>query len=177
MAREICFIDTEIGVQDKKIYDIGAVRNNGINFHSASIIEFLTYCEGSEFFCGHNIIHHDMKYLKEITGLNNFPVAIDTLYLSPLFFPKRPYHKLLKDDKLQTEELNNPLNDSQKAANLFYDEVIAFHRLSSNMKMIYPNCGGIMYWDGSWECSNCGEEIDSDEDDNDGIIEGDYYDD
>ena len=74
MAREICFIDTEIGVQDKKIYDIGAVRNNGINFHSASIKEFLTYCEGSEFFCGHNIIHHDMKYLKEITGLNNFPI-------------------------------------------------------------------------------------------------------
>lgn len=139
MAREICFIDTEIGVQDKNIYDIGAVRNNGINFHSASIKEFLTYCEGSEFFCGHNIIHHDMKYLKEITGLNNFPIAIDTLYLSPLFFPKRPYHKLLKDDKLQTEELNNPLNDSQKAANLFYDEVNAFHRLSSNMKMIY--CG------------------------------------
>ena len=35
-----------------------------------------------------------------------------------------------------------------------------------------PNCGGIMYWDGSWECTNCGEEIDSDDDDNDGIIEG-----
>lgn len=40
-----------------------------------------------------------------------------------------------------------------------------------------PNCGGNMYWDGSWECTNCGEEIDSDEDDNDGIIEGYYYDD
>ena len=35
-----------------------------------------------------------------------------------------------------------------------------------------PNCGGIMYWNGSWECSNCGDEIDTDEDDNDGIIEG-----
>lgn len=35
-----------------------------------------------------------------------------------------------------------------------------------------PNCGGIMYWDGYWECTNCGEEINSDEDDNDGIIEG-----
>lgn len=29
-----------------------------------------------------------------------------------------------------------------------------------------------MYWDDEWECSNCGETIDSDEDDNDGIIEG-----
>ena len=35
-----------------------------------------------------------------------------------------------------------------------------------------PNCGGTMYWEGSWECSNCGEEICSSEDDNDGIIEG-----
>ena len=29
-----------------------------------------------------------------------------------------------------------------------------------------------MYWDGEWECTDCGETIDSDEDDNDGIIEG-----
>ena len=38
---------------------------------------------------------------------------------------------------------------------------------------VCPNCGGVMYWeDDSWMCSNCGEEIFSDEDDNDGIIEG-----
>lgn len=35
-----------------------------------------------------------------------------------------------------------------------------------------PNCGGVMYWNGCWKCSNCGEEIDSDESDNDGITEG-----
>ena len=35
-----------------------------------------------------------------------------------------------------------------------------------------PGCGSIMYWDGFWMCSNCGLEIESDEDDNDGIIEG-----
>lgn len=34
-----------------------------------------------------------------------------------------------------------------------------------------PECGGIMYWDGIWECTNCLCEIDSDEDDCDGIIE------
>ena len=34
-----------------------------------------------------------------------------------------------------------------------------------------PNCHGIMYWDDYWECTNCGHEIYSDEDDNDGIIE------
>ena len=34
-----------------------------------------------------------------------------------------------------------------------------------------PNCGGIMYWDGYWYCTNCDEEIHTDEYDNDGIIE------
>ena len=93
MGKEICFFDTEIGVQDKKIHDIGAVKQNGESFHSSSIRDFVKFYEDSEFFCGHNIIHHDLKYLKEITGINSFPVGIDTLYLSPLFFPKRPYHQ------------------------------------------------------------------------------------
>jgi len=35
-----------------------------------------------------------------------------------------------------------------------------------------PDCGGVMYWDGCWECTNCDYTIDTDEDDNDGIIEG-----
>lgn len=34
-----------------------------------------------------------------------------------------------------------------------------------------PNCGGIMYWDGCWECSNCDCTIDTDEDDYDGILD------
>ena len=33
-----------------------------------------------------------------------------------------------------------------------------------------PNCDGIMYWNDYWECTNCGEEIETYEDDNDGYI-------
>ena len=62
---------------------------------------------------------------------------IDTLCLSPLLFPARPYHRLLKDDKLLSEELNNPVSDSLKARALFYDEVTAFNRLDPGMKQIY----------------------------------------
>jgi ATP-dependent DNA helicase RecQ len=61
---------------------------------------------------------------------------IDTLFLS-LFFPTRPYHHLLKDDKLQTEELNNPVNDSLKAKDLFNDEITAFNNLDEPLKRIY----------------------------------------
>lgn len=145
MKKNIVFFDTEISTQDKKIYDIGAIKSDRSTFHSSSIRDFLQFCKDAEFICGHNIIHHDLKYLKDITHLNNFLKPIDTLYLSPLLFPKRPYHRLLKDDKLQTDELNNPLNDSQKAANLFYDEINFFHRLSSNIKMIY--CGLLYQFD------------------------------
>ena len=34
-----------------------------------------------------------------------------------------------------------------------------------------PNCDGTMYWDDYWFCTNCGKEIDTGEDDNDGITE------
>ena len=34
-----------------------------------------------------------------------------------------------------------------------------------------PNCGAPMYWDGSWVCSDCYEEINTSEDDNDCIEE------
>ena len=33
-----------------------------------------------------------------------------------------------------------------------------------------PNCGGVMSWDDYWLCSNCGNEIDTDENDNDGVM-------
>ena len=28
-----------------------------------------------------------------------------------------------------------------------------------------PNCGGVMYWEDVWFCTNCDEEIEGDEDD------------
>lgn len=139
MKKLIVFIDSEISVDTKKILDIGAVRSSGYVFHSASVPEFQRFVYGAEFLCGHNIIHHDLKYLAPHMGsLAALPV-IDTLYFSPLLFPKKPYHALLKDDKLQSDELNNPVNDAKKAERLFYDERNAFLRLPHSMKKIF--CG------------------------------------
>lgn len=137
MAKSIVFIDSEVGVDDKKIHDLGAVRSDRSTFHSASVQDFCAFISGTEFLCGHNIIHHDMVFIKPYISGGIADKYIDTLYLSPLLFPKRPYHALLKDDKLQSDELNNPLNDAQKAEKLFYDEVNAFNTLSSQMKQIY----------------------------------------
>ena len=137
MAKTVAFIDSEVGIADKKIYDLGAIRDGNVCFHSASINNFCDFISGADFLCGHNIIHHDLKYIEAAAGRKISSKVIDTLYLSPLLFPKRPYHALLKDDKLQTDELNNPLNDSKKAQQLFYDEVNAFIALSLKMKQIF----------------------------------------
>ncbi len=135
MKPTILFFDTEISGDDK-IKDLGAVYENGSAFHSASINEFSEFISKADFLCGHNIIHHDLKYV--LPKLNNAQFKyIDTLYLSPLMFPERSYHALVKDDKLLSDELNNPLNDSQKAQTLFYDEVNAFLELDGRKKMIY----------------------------------------
>lgn len=131
--KHIFFIDTEVSETDNKAYDFGAVDENDVKLHTGAAHEFHSFIAGAEYLCGHNIINHDAKYI-EITGTAKL---IDTLYISPLLFPNKPYHKLLKDDKLRTDELNNPLNDAVKAKELFYDEVNAFLSLDGEMKLIY----------------------------------------
>lgn len=133
----IVFIDSEISVEGGKIMDLGAVKPDNSQFHSASAGAFSKFVLGAEYVCGHNIVAHDLQYVGGLLNQDNPPVPIDTLYLSPLLFPHKPYHALLKDDKLQTEELNNPLNDSIKAMQLFYDEVNAFRSLGAKRKLIY----------------------------------------
>lgn len=137
MARSVAFIDSEVGVDDKRIKDLGAVRENGAEFHSASMRGFSAFISGVDFLCGHNIVHHDLNYILPAIGSPLKASVIDTLYLSPLLFPKRPYHKLLKDDKLQSDELNNPLNDAKKARDLFFDELSTFEALPYDRKTVY----------------------------------------
>lgn len=127
------FIDLEIDGKGR-ILDIGGVKN-GLSFHSARIPEFADFVSDCDCLCGHNIIEHDIKYLKPF--LRKEYILIDTLYLSPLLFPRKPYHKLLKDDKILTEELNNPLNDSLKAQSLYEDEVRAFNALDKDFQLLY----------------------------------------
>ena len=135
----IAFIDAEIEPKSRKILDIGSVKDNGSLFHSSSVADFITFLRGTEFICGHNIFNHDLRYIQNaiIDARVNPLNVIDTLFLSPLLFPTRPYHALLKDDKLQVEDVNNPLNDSIKARDLFYDEVSSFNQTEVALKQIF----------------------------------------
>ena len=137
MTKSIVYIDSEIGMQDKKIKDLGAIKSDRSSFHAPSVRDFYAFISDADFVCGHNIVHHDLVYLTPRFEKPLRAKPVDTLYLSPLVFPCRPYHRLLKDDKLQTDQLNNPLNDAEKAMQLLADEVNAFLMLSSKMKQVY----------------------------------------
>ncbi len=137
--KPIVFFDTEIKPESLKILDIGAIKHNGSILHSHSIEDFESFIKEEEYLCGHNVFMHDWKYISK--KLKNETLRrvklIDTLYLSPLLFPSKPYHRLVKDDKLLDTDLNNPVNDSKKAKDLFYDEISAFSALNKNLKEIF----------------------------------------
>jgi len=137
--KTIAFIDTEIEPNSRKILDIGSVKGDGSSFHKTSVAEFIQFLKGTQFICGHNILNHDIKYIGKAlndAGVNSANI-IDTLFLSPLLFPTRPYHALLKDDKIQSEDMNNPLNDSIKARDLFNDEISTFKQTNETLKQIF----------------------------------------
>lgn len=127
-------VDVEVGLKDKRIHDIGAIRSDGAVYHHASKQGLVDFISGVAYICGHNIIHHDAKYL--FGDEQRCWQLVDTLYISPLMFPERPYHRLLKDDKLMSDQMNNPVNDCEKARDLLFDEVEHWHSLSENKRRI-----------------------------------------
>lgn len=134
----IIFFDIETDKQGTKVLDYGAVSNNNQELHSASETEFSTFILPGEYLCGHNIFQHDLKYIKDSVLRSSVRKFIDTLYLSPLLFPSRPYHNIGKQYKIVSEEeQNNPLLDSRLARDLFYDEINAFHKLDERLKNIF----------------------------------------
>jgi ATP-dependent DNA helicase RecQ len=135
----IAFVDTEIDPETGRILDLGGIKNDKNMFHSASAAGFAEFLKGIRFLCGHNLIRHDLTYIGrtvENAGIDRADL-IDTLFWSPLLFPARPYHALVKDDKLQTQDLSNPLNDAIKARDLFYDEVAEFGQADPDLQQIF----------------------------------------
>ena len=148
----ISFIDLEVQPSTGKVLDCGCLRFNdplGRDqkvFHSSHVSDISEFIKGSDFVCGHNLFKHDLKYLRKIIPASVLEACcfIDTLLLSPLLFPSRPYHHLVKDDKLHSEDLNNPLNDSIRAQQLLYDEIRAFMKLDPTVKITFHGLLGAM---------------------------------
>lgn len=113
----IAFFDLEVTQQGKeRIASIGSLFR-GEAWHRRSVQELEEFTKEAQYLCGHNIFAHDLPYLQRAGASAAFldRPFIDTLYLSTLLFPCRPYHKLVKDYRLHSEHLNDPVADSRLA--------------------------------------------------------------
>jgi ATP-dependent DNA helicase RecQ len=139
-SSDILFFDLEVNKRSKKIQEIGALLQ-GDQFRKKSLEGFVRFAEKAGLLCGHNIIAHDLPILENYPDCQPllFKPTIDTLYWSALLFPKKPYHKLVKDYRLQVDELNNPLADAKLAKELLLDLWEAYEKLSPERKRIYFN--------------------------------------
>ena len=135
----IVFIDTEIHPQQETIMDMGGIKEDQSSYHGNDIHQFTAFMKGCSFVCGHNVIRHDLKYIDKQIEKAMIPKEhiIDTLFLSPLLFPEKPYHSLVKDDKLQNDSVNNPLNDAITTMRLFHDEKSAYFQLDQGLQTIF----------------------------------------
>ena len=125
-------LDLEVGTEDGRIRAFGAVRGDTGQGHSgggsaAALAMLDELADDASFVLGHNLIAFDLPHLKAAKPdlrLLSLP-AVDTLRLSPLAFPRNPYHHLVKhyqDGGLKRGRINDPELDSRLALELFADQ-------------------------------------------------------
>ncbi len=126
-------LDLEIG-KDNRIHALAGVRadtgdrllhsGRGLATALASLDDV---ADGASFVLGHNLIAFDLKHLaaaKPDLRLLTMPL-VDTLRLSPLAFPRNPYHRLVKhyqDGRLTRGQVNDPELDARLALTVFEDQ-------------------------------------------------------
>ena len=136
-------LDLEVGKEDGRIHAFGAVRGDTGQGHSgggsaAALAKLDELADGASFVLGHNLIAFDLPHLKASKPnlrLLALP-AVDTLRLSPLAFPRNPYHHLVKhyqDGGLKRGQINDPELDSRLALELFRDQQEALCRAEPNL--------------------------------------------
>ncbi|WP_304669303.1 DEAD/DEAH box helicase, partial [Neisseria uirgultaei] len=169
-APAVLIIDLEINPKTDTVFKIGAYRPDlDLGFERSfrheegfrkALAEMQPLAEGAEWLMGHNFLEHDLPYLKKAApdrAWLSLPV-IDTLKLSPLAFPQNPYHRLIKNYKIISSELNSPLADCRACWQLFQDQCAAFGKIKterpdeftlwaalSDMRLPYRSSDGISF--------------------------------
>ena len=129
-------LDLEVGRRSDRIHALAAVYGDGESYARSSLsrgklasalAELDAFAKGADVLVGHNLINFDLQHLRAAAPelrLLRLP-ALDTLWLSPLAFPKNPYHHLVKhyqDGDLNRERRSDPEHDARLALKLFEDE-------------------------------------------------------
>ena len=103
----------------------------------AELARLDAFAEGVDVLLGHNLIAFDIPYLAAAMprlGLLKLP-QVDTLRLSPLAFPRNPYHHLVKhyqDGSLKRGQINDPELDARIALEVFGDQCNALQKARHN---------------------------------------------
>lgn len=100
--------------------DTGQVFTHSGHGLAAAFSRLDDFAAGASFVLGHNLIAFDLPHLKAAKPdlrLLKLPV-VDTLRLSPLAFPRNPYHHLVKhykDGGIRCGQINVPELDARLA--------------------------------------------------------------
>ena len=151
-------IDLEVSKDNGRILAFGAVRGDTGQGHSGggsaeALAKLDELADGASFVLGHNMIAFDLPHLraaKPDLRVLTLP-AVDTLRLSPLAFPRNPYHHLVKhyqDGGLKRGRINDPELDSRLALELFRDQQKALRRAKPDLLAAWhwlttPEFGGV----------------------------------
>ncbi|MCG3135182.1 MAG: ATP-dependent DNA helicase Rep [Planctomycetes bacterium] len=170
---DVVCLDFEVA-EGGALADAGAVRGERAwrrrpgDGAERAIAELEAFAAGAGAVAGHNIVRHDLPWIESVrprSPLLALP-AIDTLLLSPLAFPAKPYHKLVKDYKLVSDAKNDPVRDATLARRLLDDERRELARIAvedpelvaiERAAMAGPGCGAA-----ADELARCGARAQSD---------------
>ena len=136
----LIFIDIETS-KENRILDIGCVSEFGDKIRDTDQNNLEKFIKKGKFFAGHNFVTHDLKYLRRL-GIGSYlkdNMIIDTLYLSALLSPTEAKHAIEKDYKSVIDYKSDPLIDSLKTKELFYELEKEFNSLDNDMKEIFYN--------------------------------------
>ena len=114
-----------------KQFEYRGYKSEGVKAALGGLDDF---CQPFDYVLGHNLIGHDLPVLQSLRPgllLLSKPV-IDTLYLSPLAFPRNPYHRLLKDYKLVKDAVNDPVADARLALFMFGEQYQSFGQMAQS---------------------------------------------
>ncbi len=132
--RSCLSLDLEVGRKDNRIHAFAGLRSDTgerVVFRGGSLagalIRLDRLADGASAVLGHNLIDFDLPHLTAVRpGLRLLGLpAVDTLRLSPLAFPRNPYHGLVKhyqDGGLLGGRWNDPELDARLALGVFDDE-------------------------------------------------------
>ena len=115
------FFDLEYNPGTQKVREYGYILGEE-EVRATSPAKLEEASDKAEFIVGHYILNHDAPILRQYFSID-FPniKVLDTLMLSSLLFPRKPYHRLRKEYLHSEDETSNPLQDARLCKKLLED--------------------------------------------------------